>query len=312
MNEMAASVPCSDGPSKNKTTMSVPEMRKMLGLGKTASYWLVKKNFFQVITYAGQMRVVVESFENWYENQVKYKKVDGPPPGKKLRESSYSVDEIAEMLGVCSSNLYGILKEAGVKFILVDHWKRVPGEEFERWYSSQKRYRTKEDRERDKELEDGSIWLPDAARILGVSRKEIYNIIYSAKNRGVFDLVVIGERKRVTKESFFRWYENQQTYQLLSGEEEYLGGNNKSIQKYIMEMNQKRALSLKAPKHERFYTIKEIEEFYGVTSKTVRSWIQKGYIDALPVPRNSLLILREVFDEWYPVFKRATLSNENN
>ena len=30
-----------------KTSMSVPEMGKMLGLGKVESYWLVKKNYFE-------------------------------------------------------------------------------------------------------------------------------------------------------------------------------------------------------------------------------------------------------------------------
>ena len=33
-----------------KTSMSVPEMGKMLGLGKVESYWLVKKNYFKTIT----------------------------------------------------------------------------------------------------------------------------------------------------------------------------------------------------------------------------------------------------------------------
>lgn len=29
----------------NKKSMSVTEMRKLLGIGKTDSYWLVKKNY---------------------------------------------------------------------------------------------------------------------------------------------------------------------------------------------------------------------------------------------------------------------------
>ena len=37
--------------------MSVPEMGKMLGLGKVESYWLVKKNYFKTIQVAGRMRV---------------------------------------------------------------------------------------------------------------------------------------------------------------------------------------------------------------------------------------------------------------
>ena len=60
---------------KQKTTMSVPEMRRMLGLGKTDSYWLVHKKYFETIMVQGKMRVVIESFEKWYASQTHYKKV---------------------------------------------------------------------------------------------------------------------------------------------------------------------------------------------------------------------------------------------
>lgn len=61
--------------STNKKSISVPEMRRMLGLGKTASYWLVKKGYFRTITAGGKMRVMLDSFEEWYQNQTHYKKV---------------------------------------------------------------------------------------------------------------------------------------------------------------------------------------------------------------------------------------------
>lgn len=57
-----------------KTSMSVPEMGKMLGLGKVESYWLVKKNYFKTIQVAGRMRVMLDSFEDWYAGQFHYKK----------------------------------------------------------------------------------------------------------------------------------------------------------------------------------------------------------------------------------------------
>ena len=41
----------------DRTTMSVPEMRRLLGLGKTDSYWLVHKNVFETILVAGTIRV---------------------------------------------------------------------------------------------------------------------------------------------------------------------------------------------------------------------------------------------------------------
>lgn len=47
---------------KSKKTMSVPEMRRLLGLKKTDSYWLVHRNFFQTYIVNGQMRVDIASF----------------------------------------------------------------------------------------------------------------------------------------------------------------------------------------------------------------------------------------------------------
>ena len=47
---------------KLKNTMSVPEMRRLLGLKKTESYWLVHRNFFETRIIDGKMRVDLESF----------------------------------------------------------------------------------------------------------------------------------------------------------------------------------------------------------------------------------------------------------
>lgn len=58
-----------------KTSMSVMEMGKSLGLKKTESYWLVHKNYFETRIVASKMRVMVDSFENWYQSQKHYKKV---------------------------------------------------------------------------------------------------------------------------------------------------------------------------------------------------------------------------------------------
>ena len=65
-------------------TMSVPEMRKLLGLKKTEGYWLVHRGFFKTEIIGGMMRVDIESFEKWYANQVKHKKVNGEEPGREL------------------------------------------------------------------------------------------------------------------------------------------------------------------------------------------------------------------------------------
>ena len=44
---------------RKRTSMSVPEMGRMLGLGKTESYWLIKKNYFKTILVGNTMRVMI-------------------------------------------------------------------------------------------------------------------------------------------------------------------------------------------------------------------------------------------------------------
>ena len=63
--------------SEERTMMTVHEMGDLLGIKKTDRYWLVKKGFFQTKVVLGKMWVDIESFEKWYANQVKYKKVTG-------------------------------------------------------------------------------------------------------------------------------------------------------------------------------------------------------------------------------------------
>ena len=96
---------------RKRTSMSVVEMGKLLGLGKTESYYLVRKNYFQVITVGNTMRVMIPGFEEWYENQSFYKKVDGPAPGSALRKTSMNAEELGDLLlnRLCIKNLAPIL-----------------------------------------------------------------------------------------------------------------------------------------------------------------------------------------------------------
>ena len=200
---------------KAKTTMSVSEMQRMLGLCKTESYWLVHRGYFETVLVEGKMRVVIESFEKWYANQIKWHKVDGDPPGQELRSYSYSIREMAELLGIDGSIAYDIVKRCHIETFTVDTWKRVRKDVFEAWYQSQSKYRTSEDRERDAEREAATMTMPEMARLLLISRKEVYGILSSPRNEGVFEYEIIADRKRITKESFERWYAGQSKYRKL-------------------------------------------------------------------------------------------------
>ena len=59
-----------------KTSISVPEMRRLLGMKKVEAYWLVKQGRFKVILVGGKMRIMLDSFEEWYQSQTYYIKAD--------------------------------------------------------------------------------------------------------------------------------------------------------------------------------------------------------------------------------------------
>ena len=79
--ESVENVPCAEW-------MTVTEMGKLLGLQRTERYWLVHKNVFETKTILGKMRVNVASFEDWYSQQIRYHKITGEEPGRKVKETS--------------------------------------------------------------------------------------------------------------------------------------------------------------------------------------------------------------------------------
>ena len=49
-------------------------MGRLLGLKKTDSYYVANKGWFKIILVGGRRRVMIDSFEEWYQNQTHYKK----------------------------------------------------------------------------------------------------------------------------------------------------------------------------------------------------------------------------------------------
>lgn len=116
-------------------------MRRLLGLGKTEAYWLVKKNYFDTVIIAGKMRVMIESFENWYANQLHYKKIIGEAPGKNWTSITMSIQETASLLGIAEGTLYDLMKKKPFKTVKVGMYTRIYIDSFEDWYNSQSHYK---------------------------------------------------------------------------------------------------------------------------------------------------------------------------
>ena len=197
---------------KKKTSMSVREMGRLLGLGKTESYWLIKKSYFKTITVAGKKRVMIDSFEAWYANQCKYRKVDGTPPGEEIQRTTLSVTELGQLLGISEASAYVLISKGHLEQVPVLGKMRITRDSFKQWYKTQCAYRTDVDQALDDEQMQTAYTMPDIGRLLGLHRNQVYYLV--AKN--LFETVQIGNRKCITKASFHHWYESQSHYKLVA------------------------------------------------------------------------------------------------
>ena len=271
-----------------KKYITASEMGKLLGLKKTERYWLLHKHYFEWEEILGEYRVSIPSFEKWYANQVKYKKVTGEEPGKELKEWSYSPMEIAELLGICSTVVYDILKTNNIKTVIVDYNKRVPKDAFYEWYNSQSRYRTKEDKEKDKAIMEATISMPEMARLLRVERHTVYGILSNPKYKNLFEFVIVADRKRITKRSFEAFLDAQDSYYLF-GSKKY---KETSFEKDTAIADYHRR-NVKDIPEEKYITCEEAAEMAGVVKSTVSKWASKNLFQVQTIGKTKKILKSE-------------------
>ena len=286
--------------TKQKKTMSVREMGRLLGLKKVESYWLVHKEYFDTVLVSGRMRVVIESFEHWYAGQVKYRKVTGEPPGERLRQESYSAQDMGKMLGVSDDVAYDIINRYELPTILVNYWKRVPREAFEKWYASQSKYRTLEDQQKDIELERHSMTMPEMARLLDVPRKTVYEIMRSERGRKTLQVIELAGKKRILNRSFEIWYAGQTEY---LKPEDRAGHPEAANIHYAdgLKLSPKRAK--KAPpkavsSNPEYLTVDEAALLAGVEHGRILKWIRKNRFPVVRSGKKLIRIPRTAFEDF--------------
>lgn len=271
---------------KLKNTMSVPEMRRLLGVKKTESYWLVHRNFFETKIIDGKMRVDIESFEKWYANQVKHKKVTGEKPGTELLKTSYSFQDAANLLSINSTTLYGIWKEENLPTVTVDFAKRIPIDVFERWYEGQIRYEKVSKFLTLTELEEDYISLDSAAKLLGITREKLSMITRTSRFKDDFEIRVYENKKWISKKSFQQFLNAQSVYQVKNPVESSLP--------------EKRAVvETKA-----FISRQEAAALAGVTSVTITKWVHMDRFLCVGAGR-VLRINREEFLAWLKEYREG-------
>lgn len=296
---------------KPKRWMLASEMGRLLGLKKTERYWLIHKNYFRTENVLGMLRVDIASFEKWYANQIKYHKVTGEEPGLELKERSYSPRDMVKMLGVNESTVYDIINRNHLETVIVDYWKRVPMEVFWDWYYNQSRYRTQEDRERDARLEIETLTMPEMARLLGVTRQDVYSILRNEKYKHYFKYVMIAERKRIYRKGFEEFLAGQNQYHLVTTDDNSqavivdaeVANNYATLLDGVIE---KKTISEK-----KYLTRDEAAEFAGVSRNLISKWYREGEFPAMIVGNGIRIPLRE-FEQWLAKRKEGIVADGND
>ena len=197
---------------KVRTTMSVKAMGTALGLSKVESYWLVHKELFETTTVNGKMRVYVDSFEHWYDRQLRYRKVNGPEPAM-LEGKAMTVRELSEELGVSESTAYRIVCiDHQIKYTLVDGTVRFSREDFEDWYFRQLQYR-KVIGEPPGQAYPESMSPHEMCDLLGI---KLRNTGYCLTQKGYFKTFKVDGHLRIDKASFEKWYKSQTHYKKIN------------------------------------------------------------------------------------------------
>lgn len=241
-----------------RRSMSVPEMRKLLGIKKTESYWLVHKNYFKTELINGTMRVDIASFEKWYANQTKHKKVTGEKPGAQLCAASYSFRDVANMLGEYDGTIYDLWNRKGLPTVTVNYRKRIPREIFDSWYENQNEYHKVDGSATIEEIEEKFILFREAAAMLKMSNEELLTLIRKGKYKDLLEMRMFDNKRWISRRGFQDFLNLHDQYKIRQAKNESGSG----ISKFLSQ--------------KQYISKEEAARIAGVSKSTVAKWALKG------------------------------------
>ena len=228
----------------------------------------------------------LESFEKWYANQVKHKKVNGEEPGAELLKTSYSFMDAANLLGIHNSNLYEIWRRENLETITVDSVKRIPVDVFERWYENQIMYQKADRMPTLTDLEADYIPLQEAAGLLGITKEKLSVITRASRYKDIFEIRVYDNKKWISKKSFQQFLNAQNVYQVIKEPEKEMSTREESMET------------------KEFISRQEAAALAGVTSGTITKWVQLERFPCVGAGR-VLRIYRKEFLQWLKEYREG-------
>ena len=137
--------------------------------------------------------------------------------------------------------------------------------------------------------------MPEMARLLMITRDQVYNILNQKRNKGLFEFVYIADQRRITKESFERWHAGQEKYCKLCDRPE---SEIAAMERKQQEMEKPR---LQVDETKEVFTLQEAAVLLDVTYKDVRKLVLTGELEAKKYGTKYLISKDDI--KWF-VFQR--------
>lgn len=164
-------------------------------------------------TAGGQTRILIDSFEKWYNGQFRYRKAEGPPPGQDY-DPSISIHELAAILGLPLGTARYLVSRNYFKSFLISGLLRIDSKSFENWYAHQFRYKKVDQTPNGTQIPN-TMSAKELGTLLGVP---VHNTVYALTRKGVFKSYIVSGQLRIEVESFEAWYRGQDHYKKIGDE----------------------------------------------------------------------------------------------
>ncbi len=129
----------SPGQALRNKYLTKKELQNILGIAKSTAEDLILSGRFKTEPADHRLTLISrKSFERWYSGQVRYHKVNGEPPGKRL-PPVYSQAEVRKIMGYNHRNdVYELIKRTHIKTYHSDSNIMIDKLEFDTWYKNRK------------------------------------------------------------------------------------------------------------------------------------------------------------------------------
>ena len=147
--------------------------------------------------------------------------------------------------------------------------------------------------------------MPEMARMLGTSRQKVYEILKKPRYQHFFEIIKIGGRRRVTRESLQHFLEGQDRYQLAAERVKEIQkachdetGTSPCDKENAEGSGSKETLNTADHPEPEYMTLQEAAGLAGISRQALCKYIEQGAIEGVEKYAGRIRLPKQEFEKW--------------